>query len=54
MSIAISSIKEQDLTLLNKKLFNNKNLSATDGQKQANNNPFANIGNISINNIEKK
>ncbi len=51
MSIAISSIKEQDLTLLNKKLFN-KNLSVTDEQKQTNN-PFANIGNISINNIEE-
>ena len=52
MSIAISSIKEQDLNLLNKKLFN-KNLVATDEQKQTNNNPFANIGNISINNIEE-
>ena len=52
MSIAISSIKEQDLTLLNKKLIN-KNISASDEQKQTNNNPFANIGNISINNFEE-
>ena len=51
MSIAINSIKEQNLNLLNKNLIN-KNISAREKQKQTNN-PFINIGNISINNTEK-
>ena len=52
MSMAVSGINEQDLSLFNKKIVNKTLLTCVE-QNLTNNNPFANIGNISINNSEE-